>query len=63
MHEQGGDGAPPRFRLSGNRWGYPIFAYRQWLERRMQIVEEALGIPPKRRRARDTDLSNPTEAA
>jgi predicted DNA-binding transcriptional regulator AlpA len=34
MHEQGGDSAPPRFRLSGNRWGYPIYKYREWLERR-----------------------------
>ena len=41
MHEQGGDCAPPRFRLSGHRWGYPIFKYREWLERRVQQVGTA----------------------
>ena len=32
MHEQGGDCAP-RFRVSRNRWAYPIYKYREWLER------------------------------
>jgi hypothetical protein len=36
MHEQGGDCAPPRFRVSRNRWAYPIYKYREWLERQMQ---------------------------
>ena len=41
MHEQGGDCAPPRFRISGNRWAYPIYKYRQWLERRINPNEAA----------------------
>jgi hypothetical protein len=41
MHEQGGDCAPPRFRLSGNRWAYPIYKYRAWLERRTSPNEAA----------------------
>ena len=55
MHEEGGDAAPPRFRISPKRWGYPIYKYREWLEHRMkaqaaEAQHERLATKPRRKR-------------
>jgi predicted DNA-binding transcriptional regulator AlpA len=38
MHQRGE--APPRFRISPRRWGYPETLYREWQRKRLREAQE-----------------------
>jgi len=62
------DAAPPRYRVSPRRWGYPIGLYLQWKQRRLSAASpnesERKQLASKRdKRIAEQQSDQPNEAA
>jgi hypothetical protein len=60
---RGGDEAPPRYRISPRRWGYPLFLYASWKIRQIRKAEAGPVSPPRKRKPKDSESATAIEAA
>jgi hypothetical protein len=61
-HRQGGDAAPPRYRISPRRWGYPLFLYASWKIRQIRKADSGPVLPPRKAK-KDSESATAIEAA